>query len=64
MSALQDAGGRRALGRAAREHVIAHFSTESFVARHLALYETMAAGGVAGGDLAPTNAGGHLTAAR
>jgi glycosyltransferase involved in cell wall biosynthesis len=64
MAALQDAGRRRALGRAAREHVIAHFSTESFVARHLDLYETMASGWVAGGDLARTNADGHLTAAR
>lgn len=64
MTALRDAGHRRALGRAARGHVTAHFSTESFVARHLDLYDTMAAGWVAGGDLAPTNAGGQLNAAR
>jgi glycosyltransferase involved in cell wall biosynthesis len=63
IAALQDADHRRALGRAAREHVTACFSTESFVARHLDLYETMASGSVAGGDLAPTNAAGQLNAA-
>jgi glycosyltransferase involved in cell wall biosynthesis len=62
MDALQDTGRRRALGRAAREHVTAHFSTEAFVGRHLALYETMASSRVTDG-LTPTNAGGRVNAA-
>jgi glycosyltransferase involved in cell wall biosynthesis len=63
MAALQDGRRRRALGRAARDHVGAYFSTESFVARHLELYGTLAAGR-ADGVLVATDASGHLNAAR